>query len=328
MRRVLSLCLLAALPGAITVAFAQGAADAYPSKPVVLIIPAAPGGNTDGEMRLYSQRLGDLLGKPFVIDYKPGAGATIGLAFTARAPADGYTIVATNSSFTTLGAFHKGLTYDPVKDFQPISLLTKRSTLLLTHPNAPFKTLREYIVHARANPGKMNFGTTGLGSAQHLIAANLHDHAGIKVEYVHYKVSQAKTVDLLAGRIDVMFSSFFTSAGSARSGKLQNLAVMNPERSPMAPDWPTITEQGIPAEVEYPSWLGIQAPGGTPMPIVNKLNATLVRIVKEPEVSKRFEADSVLVIGSTPAQFRQHIVTEIARWRSIAEKIGVEGVAD
>jgi len=329
MKRIPNLILPAIVAGLLAGnAFAQSVADSYPSKPVTLVVPAAPGGNSDGEMRLYIQRLTELLGKPFVIDYKPGAGATIGPAFVAKSAPDGYTIVSSNSSFTTSAAFHKGLTYDPVKDFQPIALLTKRSTLMLTHPNAPFKTVQEYIAYAKANPGKLNFGTVGPGSIHHLIAAQLHDLAGIKVEYVHYKSSPAKSVDMQAGRIDAMFSTFFTSAGNARNGKLRMLAVMNPERSPVAPDWPTITEQGIAAEVEYPGWLGIQAPAGTPMPIVNKLNATLVKIAREPESTKRFESDSVIVIGSTSDQFRQHIIKEIARWKSIAAKTGIQGGDD
>ena len=309
-------------------AFAQAPAHNYPSKPVSLIIAAAPGGNTDGEMRLYVQRLTEVLGKPFVLDYKPGAGATIGPTFVSRAAPDGYTLVASNSSFTTSAAFYLNLQYDPVEDFQPVALLTKRSTLMLASTTAPFNNLKEYLAYAKANPDKVNFGTVGVGSIHHLIAARMHDIAGVKATYVHYKASQAKTVDLLAGRIDAMFSTFFTSAKNARSGKMKMIAVMNPERSPVAPDWATITEQGMPADVEYPGWLGIQSPARTPMPIVNKLNGALVKIVREPEVSKRFEADSVLVIGSTPEQFRQHIVKEIARWKSIAEKDGIKGEVD
>lgn len=308
-------------------AAAQNAAD-YPSKPVTLVIAAAPGGATDTEIRMYLQRLTEILGKPFVADYKPGAGGTIAPTFVSRAAPDGHIILASNSGFTTSAAFYSDLQYDPIKDFQPVVLLTKRNTLMLASNNAPFNNFKEYLAYARANPGKVNFGANGGGSIHHLVAAHLHDVADVKVAYVQYKVSQAKTVDLLAGRIDAMFSTFITSAKNARSGRMKMIAVMNPERSPVAPDWATISEQGMPVEVEYPSWLGIQAPARTPMPIVNKLNGTMQKIMREPEVAKRFEADSMIVIGSNPDQFRQHMVKEIARWKAIAAKTGIQGEAD
>ena len=309
-------------------AFGQGSADSYPSKPVSLVIASNPGGSTDGEMRLYSQRLTEILGKPFVMDYKPGAGGTIGSRYVAKAVPDGHTLLSISTAFTTSAAFYPDPGYDAVKDFQPISLITKRHVLMLASTKAPFKTFKEYVAYAKANPGKVNFSTTGNGASHHLIAAQMNDYLGISVTYIHYKNSKEKQADMLSGRVDIAFNSFYTGAANARAGKQVAMVVLTNDRSPLAPDWPALTEMGIPVELTYPAWLGMTAPARTPMPIINKLNATLAKIAREPEVAKRFEGDSVVVIASTPAQFQQTITQEITRWRTIADKIGVKGEVD
>lgn len=328
MRFMHTIMLAAASVALLTVSPVAMAQANFPSRPVIIVIPLAPGGGTETETRMYALRITENEGYNIVVENRPGAAGTIGAAQVARAAPDGHTLMQTILGNVLSPLAYPDLTYDPIRDFTPIVLMSKRALTLMVHPSLPVSSVAEYLAYAKANPDKVNFGTVGVGSIHHLIAARMHDIAGVKATYVHYKASQAKTVDLLAGRIDAMFSTFFTSAKNARSGKMKMIAVMNPERSPVAPDWATITEQGMPADVEYPGWLGIQSPARTPMPIVNKLNGALVKIVREPEVSKRFEADSVLVIGSTPEQFRQHIVKEIARWKSIAEKDGIKGEVD
>lgn len=321
--RLLTSCAAACaalLPGAV---FSQGTADAYPSKPVMVIVPYATGGPVDREGRLYSAKLSKLMGQQFVVDSKPGAGTTIGTAYVARAKPDGYTLLVVAASFTTFPAVYKELPFDTMKDFAPVSLVSKRAIVLVAHPAFPAKTFPEYVAYARANPGKINFGTSGAGGVSHLGGAWLHGATNTKVTFVHYKGTGALMPDLLAGRLDVTPAAFLVSLSMIKSGKLRALALMNKERSDLLPGVPTIAEQGIPG-YDYASWTGFIAPAATPAAIVNKLSEALAKVAKDPDVVAMLAGDGGMPVGGTPAQFRQFLVAETDRWRKVARDGGIK----
>ncbi len=305
------------------VAFAQSAADAYPSKPVLLVNPYAPGGPADTETRIYAAKLGAMLGQPFIIEYKPGAGTAIGSAYVAKAPADGYTLLVTTGSLTVLPALYKNLAFDASKDFAPLSLMSQRTSVLLAHPSFPAKNFREYIAYAKANPGKINFGTAGAGSITHLAGAWMHGATDTSVTFIHYKGTGPVMPDLLAARVDLMAAGLLSALPFVKSGKLRALAVMGAQHSTLLPGVQTIDEQGIPG-YNYVSWLGISAPAGTPPTLVNKLSEALARVAKSPDVAGPLEAEGGVMIGSTPAQFGRLMVTEIDRWRKVVRDAGIK----
>lgn len=310
------LCLLGLSPPA---AVAQ---TDWPSKPVQVVIPYGPGGSTDVEARLYAQKLGEAFGKSFVLDFKPGAGAVFGSNLVAKAPPDGYSILMTSASLAVSPALVPDLPYDPTRDFAPVSLMSKRATLLVMNTGVPYRTFPEFLAFARANPGKVNFGTSGAGGIVHLSGAWLASLTGIQLTFVHYRGSGQMYTDLLAGRVQVTPVTFTTGLPYVRSGKLLPLVVTAADRSKLL-DLPTAAEQGVPG-FEYPSWFGVLAPPKTPPAIVNRLSAELGRIARSPEVVKKFaEADGSFMVGSTPEQFQKLIVAETARWKKLVADTGI-----
>jgi tripartite-type tricarboxylate transporter receptor subunit TctC len=299
-------------------------AQAWPAKPVSIVIAFGPGASTDTETRIYTQKLTEYSGgKPFVIDYKPGAGTTIGNNFVAKSAPDGYTWEGITGSFSTSAALYPKLPYDPIKDFEPISLMSRRTTVVLTHANAPFKTFKEYVTWAKATPGRANVATTGSGGSPHMNAVWLHDLLGIKATYVHYKGSAPATNDLVAGRVDLYLSTGLGAIPMLKAGKTRALALANPGRSPLFPDLVSAADMGAPG-FDYASIYGILAPAGVPRPIVNSMLGLLQKAVKDPEVIKRIETDGGFMEGSTPEQFRKIMIEEIARYKKIAADNGIK----
>lgn len=317
--RISVFCLLVA-PG---MGWAQGAADSYPSRPVQLVLPFGPGGSSEIEGRLYAQKLTESMGKPFVIDYKPGAGSTIATAYVAKARPDGYTTLVSTIAHALTPAFYGNLTYDPVKDIAPVSLMTKRASALLVHPSLPAKTGADYIAYAKAHPGELNFGTVGAGGSPHLAGAWLHSLTGSKVTFVHYKVTAAMQTDLLSGRIQATTTSVRSAVPLAKAGRVRMLGVTTAERSPLLPDVPTMAEQGA-AGYDYSSWLGIVTTAGTPAAIVNKLRAELVKAGNSPEVKEKLADEGTLMVLSTPEAFRTFIESEIVRWKKLVQETGMK----
>ena len=303
------------------VSFAQGKPDAYPSRPVTVIVPFAPGGN-DREARLEATKLGELLGQQFLIDYKAGAGSTIGTAYVAKAAPDGYTLLVVQGPFTSLPALYKDLPFDTVRDFSPVSLMSKRTTVLLVSMGFPAKSFAEYIAYAKANPEKINFGTAGAGATVHLAGAWLHSVTNTKVTFVHYNGSGSVLPDLCAGRVDAFPANLLVALPLIKSGKVRPLAIMSDKRSSLLPGLATIAEQGV-SGYDYASWLGYSAPAGTPAAIISKLSEGFERVAKLPDVTAAIETEGGTMYGSTPAQFRQLIVTETARWRKVIQDNGI-----
>ena len=317
-RTVLSL--FAMIPDA---SIAQGLAENYPARPVQVVVPFPPGGVTDVEARLYTQKLTENLGRAFVLDYKAGAGQTIGTGFVAKAAPDGYTLLVITSGFTVNPAFYKSLPYDPARDFAPVSLMTKRPTLLVVHPSLPAKSVNEYLVYAKANPGKINWATNGAGGVTHLTGAWLHNATHTQVTIVHYKGSASLQLDLNAGRTQVTTTTFLTALPLIKSGKLRALAIASMDRSALLPDLQTIAEQAVPG-YDYSSWLGIIAPAGIPPAILAKLSSELSKVAKTAEIAQKLADEGTVMVGSTPEQFRRHIINEINRWQKLVEETGIK----
>jgi tripartite-type tricarboxylate transporter receptor subunit TctC len=311
---------LAALTGA---AFAQESADAYPSRPVTVINPLAPGGSGDVETRLYNQKLTEALGKPFIIDFKPGAGTTLGTGMVAKAKPDGYTLLSVSPSLTIAPAFYKDLPYDVNRDLSPISQMSKRATMVVAHPAVPYKNMKELVAYMKANPGDLNWGTNGPGSISHLLGEWLQTLTGTKMTFVHYKGVGGLTTDVLGGRIGATVFTFTSALQLVKTDKLKILGMSTTTRSPAMPDVPTVQEQGI-RDFEYPSWLGYFGPPGMAPALVNKLNAELVKAARSPEVVKTMAADYTTLVAGSPGDLKKLVATETARWQKLVSQAGIK----
>jgi tripartite-type tricarboxylate transporter receptor subunit TctC len=301
---------------------AQDAAS-YPSRPVTIVLPFAAGGFSDKEARMYGTKLTGALGQPFVMDFRPGASGTIASGLVAKAKPDGYHTLIVTGSFTTFPALIKDLPFDIIKDFAPVSLMSQRTSVLIASPKFPVKNLAEYMAYAKANPGKINYGTVGVGGISHLAGAWMHNSTGSSVTFVNYKGAAPLMADLAAGRIDVTSTAALAAVPQVRAGKAVALAIMNARRSDLLPGVPTVSEQAIP-NFDYSTWLGISTTGGTPAPIVNKLSQTLAKIAKDAEVVASLEAEGSTAVGSTPAQFRDMMAAETKRWLAVVRDTGIK----
>ncbi len=294
----------------------------YPSKPVRLILATAPGGAVDVQTRLFAQKLTDAMGRPFVIEYKPGASNRIGYQYAARSAPDGYSLLLVNPTFTFSPFLGGNAGYDPVRDFTPVSQVAKAPYVLVVNPGLPFKSLREYLDFARANPGKLNVGTVGDGSFYHLAFAWLHGEAKVQVSYIPYKGGAPALVDVLGGQLNATLGSPLSTLGHIKSGKVRAIAVTTAERSSILPDVATVAEQGVPG-YDLSTWLGFVAPARTPAAIVNKLNTELARAARDQKIVAVLEADGATPVGGTVEQFRQLIVSEVARWGKVIKEAGI-----
>ena len=297
---------------------AQESATAFPSKPVTIIIPVAAGGANDNETRLYVTKMTQLTGRSFLLDYKAGAGSTIGTAYVAKATPDGYTLLAVSPNFTVLPVLYKDVSFDPLKDFAPVAQMSTRTTVLLVSPDFPARSFADYLAYAKTNPDKMNFGTAGAGSGTHLAGAWLHSASNTKVTFVHYKGIGPAMQDLMTGRVDATAAVLAPAMPLIKAGKARPLAILNNERTKLLPDMHTAAEQGLPG-YNWATWLGIVAPAATPAAIVNKLNEGLARVARMPDVVSSMEAEGSIPVGSTPQQFRQILATESGIWRKVVQ---------
>jgi tripartite-type tricarboxylate transporter receptor subunit TctC len=297
-------------------ALAQDFVRAWPAKPVMIVIPFTPGGSTDTEGRLYTQKMGENLGRSFVMDYKPGAATTIGTAYVAKAPPDGYTLLAVTVSYSLAAALQKDLPYDPLRDITPLSMMTQRPSLLVVSPQLPVKSVADYIAYVKANPDKLNFGSYGVGSGPHVGAVWLHSLLGTSVTYVHYKGQSPLSIDLTAGRIDATTGSFFANMPLHRSGKVRILAVSTPQRSPQYPEFPTLAESGA-TGYDYGSWWGFLGPGRMLPALAARISSEMEKAGKAPDVAKKMTDDGAIMVLSTPEQFRKHVGDEITRLKKL-----------
>jgi len=307
-------------------AYSQRAGEAYPAKPVVFIAPFAAGGPVDIESRIYAKKMGEVTGQRIIVDYKPGGGSSIGALYVAKSQADGYTLLIGTGGFTILPNQYKNLPYDTIKDFAPISQMSQRTTVLLTRPSFPAKTFTAYVAYARSNPAQINYGVFG---ASLVVGAWLHNISGTKVTFVKYRGVGPATVDLMAERLDVMPSTLAAALPLIKSGKVNALAIMGARRSQLLPNVATVAEQGT-ADIDYKewaefsgNWFGFLAPSATPAVTINKLAEIFGAIAKSPDIVAELEGQGSAAIGSTPAQFRKLVATEVVRWQKVMQETGI-----
>src|SRR5216684_2948969 len=294
----------------------QSAAQDYPSKPVRVFVPSSPGGASDVAARLVSPKLAEALGQPFVVENRVASGGIVGTAQLAKSPADGYTIMLTFDTFASNPHMYKELPYDVVKDFAPIMQLSRYPQVLVVHPSLNVRTVPEFVAYAKANGAKMNFGSAGPASSSRLAFELFKDTAGIQIDPIHYKGGGPAINDLVAGTVHVML----IQAGGAihqniRAGKLVGLATSGRQRTPQYPDLPTIAE--FYPGFETTSWVGLVAPAGTPRPVIEKLNETLINLLAMQEMKDKLTLQGGDIIASTPERFAELIKSETARWGKI-----------
>jgi tripartite-type tricarboxylate transporter receptor subunit TctC len=300
-------------------AFAAAAsAQQYPTKPIKVISPWSPGGPAEALARVVTTKMSESLGQPIVIESRGGANGEIGTAAVATSAPDGYTILLSHLGPTAISpALKKSLPYDPVKDFEPISQVVAGPTLLVVRNDLPVKTVKELIDHAKANPGKLSYGSVGIGSTTHLAGEMLNMTAGIDTIHVPYKGSTPILVDLMGGRLAFAFVGISGSLAQARAGQIRAIAISTLTRSPSAPDIPAVAET-LPG-FELNSWYGMMAPAGTPKPIVTRLNQELVRALKMPDVVEWMKQNGLDPAPTTPEEHAAYIKAEIAKWAKIVQ---------
>ena len=309
----LAVALLAATAGAI--------AQSYPNRPVRMVVPLSAGGFADVPARIIAPRLSEVLGQQVFVENRPGAGATIGTDFVAKSKPDGYTLLFTGTPHVISPALYKNLPYDPLKDFASVMLVAAGPYVLVVNPQLPVKSVQELIALAKAQPGKIDYASSGNGSAQHLVSALFASMAGIELSHVPYKGSGPAMQDLLGGQVKVSFAGIPNVMPHVRTGKLRALAVSTPRRAPDLPDVPTVAEAGVPG-YDATLWLALLAPAGTPSEIVQKLYAETSRVLREPEVQKAVAATGVDVSVIGPAELPAFLRAEVDKWGKVVRDTG------
>jgi tripartite-type tricarboxylate transporter receptor subunit TctC len=304
------------------VAPAPLSAQLYPTKPVKIIVAFPPGAVTDTTGRLIAARLTATLGQPVIVENKPGASGIIGTEAALKAPPDGYTLTMIASPYTSALVLHK-VNFDPIGDITPIIQISQMPFVLIVNPGLPVKNVKELVALARANPGKLNFASAGLGSPSHLATELFSTRAGVRMNHVPYKGGGAVLPDLIAGQTDLFFSPLATALPHVKAGKLRAIAVASLDRSAAAPDIPTVDESGL-ADYEVVLWFGLAGPKGLPRPIVDRINKEVTMALNTGETGERLRADGSSLAAGTPEQFLAMIKKEIELWREVARKAGVQ----
>jgi tripartite-type tricarboxylate transporter receptor subunit TctC len=304
-------------------AAAAGLAHAqnYPDKPVRLLVPFPAASATDVVARTIGQKLSEKWHQPVVIENKPGAGGNLGTEIGAKSPADGYTILMGTVANAISASLYRKLTYDFIKDFEPVTLMAVTPLVLVANPKFPPNTLKEVVAYAKAHPGEVNFGSGGTGTSNHLAGEMLNTMAGIKMTHVPYKGTPAAYTDMLAGQVSLMFDNIVAVMPHIKSGKLKPIAVSTAKRVPSLPNVPTVAESGFPG-FEAVSWIGAVVPAGTPKEIINKLNTDFNAVMAMPDVKEKLAASGAELKGSTPEEFDAHIRKEIDKWAKAVKSSG------
>jgi len=296
-------------------------AQPYPSKPVRVVVPYPPGGPTDIVARVLFQQVAESTGQQFVIDNRAGAGGNIGAEHVAKSPADGYTVLIGTTAHAINMSLFKSLNYDVQKDLAPVSLLTQGPLVLVTHPQFPANSVKELIDMAKAKPGSLNFASSGNGQSTHLSAELFNSMAGTKMVHVPYKGSAPALSDLMTGQVGIMFDTTLSAMPFVRAGKLKALGVTSPQRTPAAPDVPTIAESGLPG-YEVFAWNGVFVPAGTPKAVVVQLNEEIRKAMQLPQVRDKFSAQGFAASWNTPDQFGVFVRNEVDKWARTVKASG------
>jgi tripartite-type tricarboxylate transporter receptor subunit TctC len=314
-RAALAACLLA-LPAA-------ALSQAYPAKPIRLIVPTAPGGGTDISARLLAPKLSEYIGQQVVVENRAGGNTAVGNEFVAKSPPDGYTLLMGISSITINIHTQSKPPYDPIKDFAPITQAVVVPLILVSHPSLPTRNLKELIAFVKARPGQLNYGTGSVGSNPHLAMELFLSMAGVKVAHVPYRGTGPAMIDLIAGHMQLMMANLLGALPHMRNGRMRAYGVSSARRSPVAPDVPTIAEAGVPG-YEVVQWFGVLAPSATPRDIVTKLHTAAVRALQDPTLKERFLADGAETVGNTPEQFGAIIRSDLAKWGKLVRQAGIQ----
>ena len=305
-------------------AAAQGSAAGWPSRPVKILFGFPAASATDIIARAVGQKLSEKWGQPVVIDNKPGAGGNLGSEIAAKQPADGYTIFFGTVANAISASFYSKLNYDYLKDFTPITLVATTPLVLVANTDLPAKSVQELVAYAKANPGKINFGSGGTGTSNHLAGEMFKSAAGVQMTHVPYKGTPAAQVDLVSGQIGLMFDNIVAVMPHVKAGKLKPLAVTSLQRAGSLPDVPTLAESGFPG-FEATSWIGALVPTGTPKEIVDKIHTDLVAVLKMPDVQEKLAASGAVIVGNSQQEFAAYNRAEIAKWAKAVRDSGAKG---
>jgi tripartite-type tricarboxylate transporter receptor subunit TctC len=321
MRRILSA--LAAVLVAVCLVV-PALADSYPSRPISLVVAFTPGGPSDILARILGQKLSEILGKPIVVDNRPGAGGNVAAEFVARSNPDGYTLLMGNNSIlATNAALYANIRFNVEKDFIPISLVGSQANILVVNPKLPVKSMSDLIALAKSKPSKLTYASSGYGAAAHLSAELFKHDAGVQIEHIPYKGAAPALQDVVSGQVDMMFATAASVTGFIKAGSVRALAVTTAKRIPAFPDLPTIDELGLKG-FEATTWHGLVAPTGTPPDIIAKLNAATVQALKDPEVRNHLQQLGVEIVGSTPQEFAAYIKSETPKWTAVVQGLGAK----
>lgn len=312
----------AALAAALMTVAGFAGAQAYPSKPVKMIVTYPPGGSSDLMGRILAQKLSDLWGQQVLVENKSGAAGSIGMDYAAKQPADGYSFVIGNFGPVATNPILTKVPYSIEKDFMPVTMVCTGPNILVVNSSSPVKSVAELVGTAKKDAGKINFATSGPGSMSHLVGEMFKKQAAIDIVQVPYKGGVLAVQDVLAGQVQMIFSDALPVMQHIRAGKLRPLGVTSKDRSPLSPEIPTMAEQGFP-ELVAVNWWGVLVPAGTPKPIVDKLNADLVKVLAMPDVKEKFAALGVEPVSSTPEQFGAYIRSEAAKYGKLIQDAGI-----
>ena len=309
----------ALLAAAGTAAWAQ----AYPTGPMRIVVPFAAGGSTDIMARTIAQQLTERFRQQAIVENRPGASGTIGTAFVVKSPPDGHTMLVVQSSFVSNPSLFKDLPYNQSRDITPVTNLATGPLNLTVHPSLPAKTVKQLIALAKKHPGEINYGSPGAGSVSRLACSLFNQMAGIKMMHIAYKGSGAAIADMLSGQVQFYAPNLFLSLPFVRSGKLHSIGVTTPQRSPIAPELPTIAESGLPG-YEVSTWFGVFVPSGTPRASVTQLNQALAAIVKSPQMQDRLARDGLTPVASTPEEFAKEVARDTEKYGKVIRALGIE----
>lgn len=299
-------------------------AQAWPAKPVRIVVPSTPGGTVDTLTRLLSVRMAEALGQKIVVENRAGSAAIVGTEVVARAAPDGYTMLMAWGSHVINPGLYAKLPYDTLKDFDPIAQIAVQPVMIMVHPSLPVKTLKDFIAFAKKQPdGRITYSTAGAGSGSHLAAELFAGLAGFKWTHVAYKGIQPAMADAIGGHVDASVGTLISGLPHVRNGRLRGLAVTSLKRSGGAPDIPTVAESGLPGFEVYTSYY-LVTPAGTARPVIDRMNAEVVKALAHPEVKERLARDGAEGIGGTPEQLQAHLASEIARWTKVIQQAGVK----
>jgi len=307
-----------------TMALLAGASAhaSFPDRPITMLIGFAPGGGADTIGRIIAEKMSTILGQPIIVQNKPGANSTIAVQELVRAKPDGYTILLNAASLSIASAVYKNIPFDVDKDLAPISLLATHSYLLTVPAGLPSKTFKEFVDYAKSHKGEVNYGSSGIGSAPHMGMELFASATGLDMNHVPYKGSNPANIDLAAGRVSAMLTNYLGAAAMIQSNKFRILAVTSKERSAVLPDVPTMAELGYP-NVEVLGWYSLDAPAGVPADIIDTISRAAAKAMSDPEMVKHLRTQDVVVVGSTPSEYRVFFDNELAKWKRVASQADI-----